>query len=86
MTEPAPRWSRRAHHNGSRSGYALPAYYKHPRTGVVIEVDTEGITTFCYEGHGHFRPYETMTDSQGHQEWTAGDEIETLNHHGWRRT
>ena len=64
--------------------FPLPCYFKHPVTGVVIEVDREGVTTFAFGEHGNFRPYSSMKDPiEG--DWNSASEILTLINHGWRR-
>jgi hypothetical protein len=59
-----------------------PIYYQHPATGVVIEIDVGGLTTFFGEHHGQFRPYSEMS-LLGFTAWTAADEIAVLRKAGW---
>jgi len=62
-------------------------YYRHPRTGVVVEVDPVGVATISRNTVGDFRSFEKMTDGKnahlGKKCWSAMDEIKILMRHGW---
>lgn len=77
-------WSRSAHHNFPKARLNLPARYRHPGTGVMVEVDTTGLICFTGNNHGIFRQYNDMRDS-GLKIWTAADEVGILTRHGWKR-
>jgi hypothetical protein len=64
----------------------LPIYFRHIKTGVIVEIDTEGVTTFHKLNHGHFRPFSEM-HQLGLNDWGPKDEIEFYTKPGsqWRR-
>lgn len=55
-----PVWSRAAHHIGRRDGLTLPVRYQSPDTGVVVEIDCEGVVTFVNGEPGEFRSFDKM--------------------------
>lgn len=64
----------------------FPVYFRHPRTGVVVEIDERGITTFFKLSHGHFRPFSEMR-TLGLNDWGPQEEIAiyTAPHSKWQR-
>ena len=74
-----------AWHSNRSAVVALPAYFQHPATGVTIEVDNEGVTTFYGNGkHGNFRSWSKM-EVNGLRLWGPADEIAILRNHRWKR-
>lgn len=62
----------------------LPVYFKHPKTGIIVEVDTAGLITIHGTEIGPFRAWSGMKDNAG-QTWNADLEIEVLSNHYWKR-
>ena len=66
--------------------FPLPVYFRHPKTGLVIEVDTDGVTTADGRRFGPLRTWASM--KMGHEtnhSWSPEAEIEVLTHHHWQR-
>lgn len=62
----------------------LPARFRHPKTGVCVEVDYEGVVT-SNGVFGSFREFSRMKTEHGFEAWTYTDEVSILRRHGWIR-
>jgi hypothetical protein len=62
----------------------LPVYFKHPKTGIIVEVDTAGLITIDGTEIGPFRSWHDMKDQTG-QTWNAELEIDVLSNAYWKR-